>query len=796
MLPVNERMARLRFGFPPAGPEQPADDEPPGAGETSIRAAAVEEAETRVEAPSPASEDVVAAVAQAEAPLLGEPAAPMPPPVVPPPLPLVPAANDAATLPPPLKPVVAELAAEFAASASAEEAIEAQLLPESVVVAADAAAPASAAEHGAAPAYGVAPREGLSGRFGARLGDAARSVASPVISGLVHAALLLIFANIYVPEQKIEVARQLVLVAEKPVEEETPPEPELTLAPPGDEPHENLLASLAMSVAPIENLDAQLLEVPQPVVPESEVFAPSPPEPLEMLEGAIRDDTVLSMGSVGEEVAHVEGAVDRITHEIVTRLQDDDLIVIWLMDASLSLVEERAEVAARLERIYAETEQVGRTDRDALLSAVVAFGETTAEMVGPTSDGAQVVEGIRNVPDDESGIENVFAAVRDSVDRYRPFRTREQRTMMVIVWTDESGDDYAHLEEAVDVCRKLSVPVFTVGPSAMFGVELGAHAYKHPDNGQVYMLPVNRGPESIRQERLEVPYWFQGPQLDSLHSGLSPFALTRLANETGGAYLIKDNESDRSDVSLETMQAYVPEYESPQEYLERVGRSPLRAAVLQAVDITRQRKLKGTPQLAFAPTGDNFQQQLREAQETVAYNLATLEQALAAFGPKGMETAWKNETSPRWRAWYDLTYGRLLAMRVRCNEYNLACAVMKGLGSDFVDKQSNRWEFRPAEKLTSGSQGERYSAEAHRLLARCSTENAGTPWAALAQRELEHAFGFTVDESYVAPPPPPRPQRPAAVNPPPPPPRQPPQGRRAEQPQMLEKPVEVKLPKL
>ena len=786
MLPVNERMSRLQFAIDL--------DEPVDADQHSSAIDDVAAAETIV-AQLAASPPVVE---------------PVDGPLVPPPLPVeivpVEATSPGDSAPPA---TYESLPLGVTPSPWDDEIVAAELLPEpaeATATATDDLAPAQATEDApaeqssqpveaaSAPAYRVAPWEGLSGRWGLRLGNAARSVASPVISAVVHAAALFMFANSYVPHEEIEAAKHEILVVQRPLEEEVPLEPELTLAPPGEEPHENLLASLAMSVAPIENLQAHLTAVPQIVLPDADVFVPEPPDALAMLEGAIQDDTIFNAGTIGEEVVHIEGAVDRLTHEIVTRLQEDDLIVIWLMDASLSLVEERAEVATRLERIYAETEQVGRADRDALLSAVVAFGETTVEMVGPTSDGAQVVEGIRNVPDDESGIENTFAAVRDAVERYRPFRTREQRTMMVIVWTDESGDDYAHLEDAVDVCRKLSVPVFTVGPSAMFGVELGQHAYKHPDNGQVYMLPVNRGPESIRQERLEVPYWFDGPQLEALHSGLSPFALTRLANETGGAYLIKDAEADRSPFTLEAMQSYVPEYESPQEYLERAGRSALRAAVLQAVDITRQRKLKGTPQLVFAPTGDTFLQQLREAQETVAYNLATLEQALAVFGPKGMESAREVEKSPRWRAWYDLTYGRLLAMRVRCNEYNWACAEMKGLGADFVDKQSNRWQFRPAEKLNFGSGAERQGAEATRLLTRCVAENAGTPWALLAQRELADALGFTVDESYVAPPPPPREQRPAANNTPPP--RQPPQGRRSEQPQMLDRPEEVKLPKL
>jgi hypothetical protein len=334
--------------------------------------------------------------------------------------------------------------------------------------------------------------------------------------------------------------------------------------------------------------------------------------------------------------------------------------------------------------------------------------------------------------------------------------------------------------------------VYTVGVSAMFGQEQGRLPYVNPEDGLTYMLPVDRGPDAVRQERLEMPYWFDGPQHDTLHSGLAPFALARLTRQTGGSYFINDPARGRSPFKLETMRRYMPEYDSPEEYMGRVSQSPLRTAVLKAVDITRQRRLKGTPILEFAPTGDTFQQDLKEGQETVAYNSATLDEALAVFGPKGMEAARMNEPSPRWRAWYDLTYGRLLAMRLRCNEYNWACAVMKGKGVDFVEKQSNRWRFVPDAKMNFGSGAEKQAAEATRLLQRCVVENPGTPWALLAQRELDHPFGFRVEESYVAPPPPPPPAPPRPATPPPPPDNR----RRVEQPRPNAIPQAPKLPKL
>ena len=66
--------------------------------------------------------------------------------------------------------------------------------------------------------------------------------------------------------------------------------------------------------------------------------------------------------------------------------------------------------------------------------------------------------------------------------------------------------------------------------------------------------------------------------------------------------------------------------------------------------------------------------------------------------------------------------------------------------------------------------------------------NPGTPWAALAERELAHPFGFDVQEGYVAPPP-----EPPAMNGQN---NQPPMGRRVEQLRRLQREAEPVLPKL
>src|SRR5215469_6598051 len=397
-----------------------------------------------------------------------------------------------------------------------------------------------------------------------------------VLSGVVHAAGLVVLGQLAVVEPPKPAAALVTVIP--PDLDDTPleiEEPDFLAAEEIEQQTESPLASTAMSAPSVVEDEPLLTSVSEP----TEVAAAIELPPLLAdVTGFELGGTVVQTGSVGVEVKEVEGAVDRLTEEILTNLEQNRVLVVWLMDSSISLVPDRSEVADRLEQIYRELDSSGAASDGALTSAVVAFGQQMREIAPPTTEYGDVVNAIRKVPTDASGIENVFSAVMGCVMHYQKQRVSEHRREMIVIWTDESGNDYSRLEEAVQFCRNNVIPVYVVGPSAMFGKEQGTLSYRHTD-GKTYPLPVDRGPDSVREERLHVPYWFEGSQYDSLHAGLGPFALTRLAHESGGAYFIKDNAGDGSPFSIETMRRYEPEYSAPDEYVRDANRDILRKAV-------------------------------------------------------------------------------------------------------------------------------------------------------------------------------------------------------------------------
>ncbi len=144
--------------------------------------------------------------------------------------------------------------------------------------------------------------------------------------------------------------------------------------------------------------------------------------------------------------------------------------------------------------------------------------------------------------------------------------------------------------------------------------------------------------------------------------------------------------------------------------------------------------------------------------------LERIDRCLYWFQGGDIDAARMSDTSKRWRAWGDLTVGRLIAERVRVQEYVLALQSLSADNFAMLGPQTNMISLRPMQELRGGQQSAIPLALAKKYLDRCVEENRSTPWQFMAQRELEHPAGLMINQSYVpqpkfiAPAAPPRPQ--------------------------------------
>jgi hypothetical protein len=205
------------------------------------------------------------------------------------------------------------------------------------------------------------------------------------------------------------------------------------------------------------------------------------------------DLPVHGAGSVG--VTGAEGAIDRLTHEILASLEQRPTLVVWLFDESGSFRDERKAIIKRFRRIYDELGVIEASGNPAfkqhqdkpLLSSVVEFGQNITFLTPkPTDDVEEIKAAVAAIKTDETGIERVFQAVGQTIDRYRVFRTQEpRRNVMLVVFTDEVGDDETELDRTVTLARNLEIPVYCVGVPAPFGRREASIKYVDPDENIV-----------------------------------------------------------------------------------------------------------------------------------------------------------------------------------------------------------------------------------------------------------------------------------------------------------------------
>ena len=447
-----------------------------------------------------------------------------------------------------------------------------------------------------------------------------------------------------------------------------------------------------------------------------------------------------------ERPGGVSGAIDILTREIATSLRERETLVIWLFDASLSLKERRAAIADRFENIYRQLDQLDVGADTALKTAVVAFGRRTRILTkNPTGDVPELVKAVRNIKADVSGTERVFAAVESVTKRWLSFGKELQHNVMIVVVTDERGDDISNVEHSIAMVRRNGIRVYCVGSESAFGRQQTTVRWEYED-GASDDLPVDRGPETLALERLQLPFW--GPTsryIDQLPSGFGPYALTRLCTETGGMYLIAERSSQNFDSDI--MLSYEPDYRPVKVYRKDVKKNLAKRSLVEAAQSQLVQKIPRPRRRFRADRDDILKRQLNSAQRPLALldNYLRRTHAILERGEKDRAKL----TEPRWKASFDLAMGRVLAMRVRAYGYNAVLAEMKVNPKPFTRPENNLWQLEPS-RSTEGfpSAIAKMADRAEKYLTGVIEEHPGTPWAVIAQTELREPLGWQWEESY------------------------------------------------
>jgi hypothetical protein len=462
-----------------------------------------------------------------------------------------------------------------------------------------------------------------------------------------------------------------------------------------------------------------------------------------LVSGVTLDRTEAQDSKPVANVDSFETAFAKLAKQIDESAKEKPTVVAWVIDESGSMDAVRKRLAESVAKLRANSEK-GTT----VSWTVSGFSEQLHVLAPrPLTDMAAVSRAVRKVANDPSGKENVFTAVHQTTQQLKKLTANGDKKGIIVVVTNEQGDDRQGLENAIAVCKRSGIRVFCLGHAAPFGTEKSFVRIKFED-GFVQETPVDSGAETAILTVLKMPNLGGAPiEPGRLSSGFGPWALSRLCDATGGEYLIALDET-KIRFSADVMARYRPDYQPTREMERDFKRSVSRMAVVQAAMASRQHK-KVDPALTFrAETANILRVALTESQRPCAVNEYQCHQILQLLeaGEKGREEM----TDPRWQASYDLAVGQTQAALARSVGLNVRIAQMKVAAPKIDGPNFNTWEiYAVKENQKSTALEKKLAAKAKDFLDRVVKEHKGTPFAHIAQQELERGFGWEWRQIHV-----------------------------------------------
>ena len=587
------------------------------------------------------------------------------------------------------------------------------------------------------------------------------------VSLVIHAVVLLALALVGVRKFESPPRAITIFAPPEPAEEEFVVEQELVVADTASATAtdaENL--EIAAAAAP-DVADEPLVALDLAPAPEGEIAV----SPLDLTAtGAALADVLQTgrsgVGDTGVGTVGAAGAVDRLTLEIAASLQQRSTVVCWVFDQSVSLAGQRTEIAGRLGRVFDELAAVRVAEGHDLLNLVFAYGQHVTPVIKePTRDTAAVVAAIESIPVDETGVEMTFTAIAEAAKSAKRVRvSTARRNVMIIAFTDEVGNDQQYADQVAAFCRTQAMRVYVVGVPAPFGMREVRMKFREFDpkyNDDLQWAVVEQGPETLYPEAVRM-HSADGAD-EPIDSGFGPFSLSKLCAETGGIYFcvhanrnaagrVADAEVANMSSGLryffdpEVMRAYRPDYLPATKIDQMLADNRARKALVDAARTAAVSPMD-SPTVEFPRRDDGALALLFSQAQKKAAVLQPKIDALYATLAAGLPDR-DTLREKRWQAGYDLALGRVIALKVRTDAYNIMLAQAK-TGMKFQDPKNDTWRLVADDDISAvGSQTEKLAVQARTLLQRVVADHPGTPWAHDAAAELRQPLGYRWEEAH------------------------------------------------
>lgn len=461
-------------------------------------------------------------------------------------------------------------------------------------------------------------------------------------------------------------------------------------------------------------------------------------------------------GDVAYDAKDIGAALDQLAREILRHLGEHKLTVVWVFDESESMKDDQKTVRQKFDRVSSElkinAEGAAKSKKEStppLNHVIIGFGKDVhPEISKPTADIDQIGRAIDKLRIDDTGIENTMHTLGAVIEEYSKLINKDRRLLIVLV-TDESGDDGAYVEEVHQMAVQRKVPIYIIGRQSLFGYDRAHLQYIDPVTKDVYWPTIKRGPETADIELL---------QWDGLHdrwdeqpSGFAPYELARLSKDTGGIYFLLPSEENmrvrqrEKAYEIKDLKEYIPEYEGRAQYVAERNKSEFRRNLYDVIQATKdfpfRRHFPVDPALLVPAC-----QEAGELSNVRFQQLERIEKQL-----RGLSRLRDREPEKRWQAHYDLMLAQIIAYEVKSYEYGACLAEMAKKPPKPTKMPTPElvveWVIdHSKERKAAKEKTEKKYVEAEKLLKEVIAKHPRTPWADLAQDELNRGFGCQRNE--------------------------------------------------
>lgn len=496
-------------------------------------------------------------------------------------------------------------------------------------------------------------------------------------------------------------------------------------------------------------------------------------------------------GEIGAVVEGYGAALSRLTQELLRLVREKPVHVVWLFDESESMKDDQIEIQQKFHKVYEELgiaqtqDSKLRRREEVLLTSIVGFGEKLHELTGdPTSDVKQIRAAIDKIPIDESGLENTCQSIAAMIDKYARRSARQERRLIVVVVSDESGDDGQYVEETLEKAERANVPIYILGRESIFGYPYARHRWKDPKYGLTHWIRINRGPETAFPEQLQ----WDGlhARWDAFSSGFGPYEQVRLSKETGGIFFLLPGEEENlaGAGALEQrrfhfldMKEYEPDLVPRRVYAAERDRSEFRKTIWDVIARLNPNEYPGIPKHDPELNIRRHRYPLRnqafreDAAAQVVRAARAMELLTTAIGLlEKIKPLRDKEASQRWRANYDLIQAQCIAFRVRLFQYLLSMDNHANNMPRPQKKDTTHWDVHRTRNLIVPNEPQferikttfKLKMDRDEFLKHVKAEedratgmyqavletHPGTPWAQRAQWEIDHGFGMAFHEAF------------------------------------------------